>query len=393
MKTDRKTIFTVGASIFLLYLCIRYWDPFAMVLMKCLAAAMPLLLGCVIAYVVNILMTFYERCYFPNTTKRWLIRSRRPICLTAAFLSLIAVIALIVGLIVPQLVSCVTLLAAAVPDVIEDLLVWIGEKDLLTDKTLSKLTNIDWASIVGSVSKWLTSGLGSVIDIVINTVTAVISGVVTAFVAIIFSLYLLAGKERLARQSDRIMRRYIKPKPIDKIEYVLRILNDCFHRYIVGQCTEALILGVLCLIGMLILKLPYATMISALIAFTALIPIAGAYIGAAVGSFMILTVSPPKALIFLIFLVILQQLEGNLIYPKVVGSSMELPALWVLAAVTVGGGVLGIPGMLLGVPITAAAYRILKADVEKGEKGEKTNQKSDSTEDPKETKTPPSETK
>lgn len=151
----------------------------------------------------------------------------------------------------------------------------------------------------------------------------------------------------------------------NKITYVLSIMNDCFRKYIVGQCTEAVILGLLCIIGMLILQLPYATMIGALIALTALIPVAGAYIGAVVGAFMILTVSPIKALFFLIFLVVLQQLEGNIIYPKVVGSSLGLPGIWVLAAITVGGGIMGIFGMLIGVPIVAAIYRIVKNDVNK----------------------------
>ena len=147
------------------------------------------------------------------------------------------------------------------------------------------------------------------------------------------------------------------------MQNLLKTLNECFHKYIVGQCTEALILGGLCLAGMLILQLPYAPMISALIAFTALIPVAGGYIGAGIGAFMILTVSPVKALIFLIFIVVLQQLEGNIIYPKVVGSSMGLPAIWVLAAVTIGGGIMGIIGMVISVPIAATAYRLLQKDL------------------------------
>lgn len=146
--------------------------------------------------------------------------------------------------------------------------------------------------------------------------------------------------------------------------YFLSVLNDSFHRFIVGQCTEAVILGVLCMLGMFILRLPHAVMIGTLIGFTALIPVAGAYIGAAAGALMILTVSPIKALIFLIFLIILQNVEGNIIYPKVVGKSIGLPALFVLAAVTIGGGLFGVIGMLVGVPLTAAVYRLLKEDVE-----------------------------
>lgn len=155
----------------------------------------------------------------------------------------------------------------------------------------------------------------------------------------------------------------MKERTYIKIKYVLSILNTSFHKCIVGQCAEAVILGVLCTLGMLILGLPYATMIGALIALTALIPVAGAYIGAGVGAFMILTVSPVQAVIFLVYILILQQVEGNLIYPRVVGSSMGLPAIWVFVAVTLGGGVMGIPGMLMGVPLVATVYQLVKEDV------------------------------
>ncbi|MBP3301368.1 MAG: AI-2E family transporter [Clostridia bacterium] len=367
MKHEQRKLLPIGIGIFVLYLCIRYWDPLIGILLHLLGAAVPLILGCALAYVLNILMSLYEKIYFPKSKKNAALKTRRPICLTLAFLTLLAIIAVVSGLILPQLISCVMLLVDEIPGVINDTIAWMDERDLLTAETLNQLKSIDWASILEGMSSWLTSGLGSMIDIVVSTVTAVVSGVITVFLAVIFAIYLLSSKEKLARQGDRIMRRYLKPKLIDRIEYVLDILNDCFRRYIVGQCTEAVILGVLCLIGMLILGLPYATMISAFVAFSALIPFAGAYIGAGVGAFMILTVSPLQSLIFLIFIIILQQLEGNLIYPRVVGSSLELPPMWVLAAITVGGGMFGIVGMLLGVPFTAALYRILKADVKKGE--------------------------
>ena len=159
------------------------------------------------------------------------------------------------------------------------------------------------------------------------------------------------------------MRNYLKPTWNTKITHWLGVLNDCFRKYITGQCLEAVILGILCCIGMAIFQFPYAMMIGTLIGFTALIPVAGAYIGAAVGAIMIFTVSPIKALFFLIFIIVLQQLEGNLIYPKVVGSSIGLPALWVLAAVTIGGGLMGVLGMLIGVPIAAALYRLIREDL------------------------------
>ena len=204
-------------------------------------------------------------------------------------------------------------------------------------------------------------------DVLVSTVSSVFSGVVTALVALIFSVYLLAGKETLGSQFHRVARRYLKQSWYERLCYLLAVVDDCFHRYIVGQCIEAVILGTLCALGMMLLRLPYATMVGALVAFTALIPVAGAYIGAGVGAFMILTVDPVKAVVFLVFLVVLQQLEGNLIYPRVVGSSMGLPGIWVLAAVTVGGGIMGVAGMLIGVPLAAAAYRILRDDVTRGE--------------------------
>jgi predicted PurR-regulated permease PerM len=197
-------------------------------------------------------------------------------------------------------------------------------------------------------------------DVVIGAVTSVVSGVVTAIIVIIFGIYLLISKDKLSNQFSRISSRYLKKDWNEKIRYMISIIDDSFHRYIVGQCTEAVILGSLCAIGMLILKLPYAAMIGALVAFTALIPIVGAFIGAGVGAFLILMQSPVKALVFLVFIVILQQVEGNLIYPRVVGSSMGLPGIWVLAAITVGGGVMGITGILISVPIAATIYKLIR---------------------------------
>lgn len=147
------------------------------------------------------------------------------------------------------------------------------------------------------------------------------------------------------------------------MEHWLSVLDVCFHRYIVGQCTEAVILGMLCIVGMLICQFPYAVMIGTFIGFTALIPVAGAYIGAGAGAVMILTQSLVKALFFLVFIVVLQQLEGNLIYPRVVGKSIGLPAIWVLAAVTIGGSLMGIIGMLIGVPVAAACYHLIREEI------------------------------
>lgn len=359
MKFSWKDGLWGAVLVFGVYLAIHYWPGVVRLAAALLSAAMPLILGCIIAYLVNILMSMYERNFFPGSKSDYVRSLRRPVCMLGAFATVIAIVVLIFGLIVPQLVSCVKLIIEQIPGFMSNVLALADSWDIVPDDIIAKLQSIDWNSRIGQIAQLLTSGLGDVMGVVVDTVSSVLSGVVTALVSLIFSIYLLGSKETLCRQAHRLMTHFLHERLCRKIEYVLDILNDCFRRYIVGQCLEAVIIGLLCALGMGLLRLPYASMIGALVGFTALIPIAGAYIGALVGAFMILTVSPLKALIFLIFLVILQQVEGNLIYPRVVGSSMGLPGIWVLAAVTVGGGIMGISGMLLGVPLAAAAYRLI----------------------------------
>jgi len=366
MKMEWKTYLGFAVSIFLLYLGIHYWPNVAQMIGLLLGAAMPLMVGGMIAYIINILMSFYEHHYFMKSNSPWSVKSRRPVCMVAAFATLVAVVVLIICLVVPQLVACVQLIVAELPATMEKVSDWINQMGILPEDIAAALSGIDWEARIGQILQTVTSGLGNVMDVVFSAVSSVFSGIMTAVMGTIFAIYLLLGKETLSGQLHQITRHYLKPACRDKLYYIMGVTNDCFHKYIVGQCTEAVILGMLCTLGMMILRLPYATMIGALIAFTALIPVAGAYIGAAVGAFMILTVSPVQAVIFLVYLVLLQQVGGNLIYPKVVGSSMGLPAIWVLAAVTLGGGVMGIPGMLLGVPLAATVYRLLWDDVKSG---------------------------
>jgi predicted PurR-regulated permease PerM len=367
MKLKWSDVFKGAAGIFLLYLAIHYWPAVAALGKNLVSASLPLIIGCVVAYLVNILMAAYERMYCPGNNSAILSKCRRPVCMLLAFVTLIAIVALVFGLILPQLGECVGIILEAFPGFMNKVIDLAEELQLFAPEVLQSLESIDWKSQVGKLVGIVTSGIGSVVDVVVNAVSSVFSWVVTALLALIFSIYLLAEKEKLAAQIRRILNRYVSRRFVTRFYYFVEILDDCFHRYIVGQCTEAVILGFLCAIGMRLLQLPYALMVGALVAFTALIPVAGTYIGAGVGAFMILTVDPMKAVIFLVFLVVLQQLEGNLIYPRVVGSSMGLPGIWVLAAVTVGGGLAGIAGMLLGVPLAAVAYRIIRDDVKKQE--------------------------
>ncbi len=365
MKLEWKTCFKIGASIFLLYLCIYYWAALSGFVGMIFKASAPLIIGCAAAYVINILMSGYEKIYFPKSQNKFVKKSRRGVCMVLALLTVAAVVVLIIGLVIPEFISCLSVVVAELPDSFKKLMDFLERKNLIPENIPDLLSSIDWKSKIGEIANMLTSGIGNVMGFVLAALSSVFSGIVTFVVAFIFAIYLLLDRDRLKAQFNRIMTRYMNESWYKRSIYVLDIMNDCFRRYIIGQCTEAVILGVLCTLGMLALRLPYASMIGALIGFTALIPIAGAYIGGGIGAFMIFMVSPVKALVFLIFLVILQQIEGNLIYPRVVGSSMGLPAIWVLAAITIGGGIMGILGMLLGVPAAATLYRLIKNDVNK----------------------------
>lgn len=359
-----KNCFRVGVSVFVLFLCCTYWKTATGFLGKLFAAATPLFIGFAIAYVLNILMSFYERHYFSSgLQKRIVQKSQRPVCMSAAFLTLFLIFVLVIRLVIPELSSCVQLLVSEIPPAIEKLLAsdWIGE--LFPENFLEKYANVDWASLMEKAIQILRSGIGSATGAVVNAVSSVVSSIVTTFISLIFAIYMMSGRDDLQRQGKKLLKHFLPEKWEKRLEHGLTVLNDCFHRYIVGQCTEAVILGVLCIVGMLICQFPYAVMIGTLIGFTALIPVAGAYIGAGVGAVMILTQSPIKAVLFLVFIVVLQQLEGNLIYPRVVGKSIDLPAIWVLAAVTIGGSLMGIMGMLIGVPIAAACYHLLREEI------------------------------
>ena len=368
MKIDFKTLMKIALAAFLLYLGIYYFPGISKFAAAALSAASPLLVGCALAYILNLPMKFYERNFFPNSKRKWINKLRRPVCMTASVITVLAVVGLILWLIVPQLVSCVALIIAEIPAAVNLAVSHVSKLGILDEGVTDLIMNIDWASKIGQIMGILTSGIGSVVDIVIAMVTSVVGGIISGLLSFIFALYLLADKDRIKRQLSRLMDRYLPRKANGKMRYVVSEMHHCFSKYISGQCIEALILGLLCFVGMLILRLPYAAMISALISFTALIPVAGAYIGAGVGAFIILMDTPIKALIFIIFIVILQQLEGNLIFPRVVGSSIGLPGIWVLAAVTIGGGLMGVLGMLLGVPLAATAYRLIKNDVNNNHK-------------------------
>ena len=368
MRLEWKTCMRAGVTVVVVYLVLRYWEMLTGAVVNMIGAAGPLLLGCAVAYVVNILMCLYERNILPYSKKPIIDRVRRPACMLLAYVTVVLALFFLVRMILPELLNALVMIVEQLPGALSKGYAWILEK-LAEAGYLDELqaylpsTNIDWQSTVTKAVNLVINGVGSVLGATVSVVSTTVGQVITLFLGLVFSAYLLLSKEKLSSQFQRLMRGYLGEKTSRKILNFVRALDTSFHSYIVGQCTEALILGSLCILGMLLFRFPYAVMIGTLVGFTALIPIAGAYIGAVVGAFMIFTVSPVKALLFLVFLVVLQQLEGNLIFPRVVGQSIGLPGMWVLAAVTVGGGVAGIPGMLIGVPMTATLYRLIKADI------------------------------
>lgn len=364
IKENFKKWLGLAGVIFLLYLVIRYW-PLAEGMAKTgLSAGGPLLVGCGIAYVLSILMDFYERWYdrlFKVPVRK---RIRRIVCMILAFMTLFFIVAMVIQLVLPELLKCIASFIRMIPGVIAVLIDFVGEENL--DAYFSFLkTDFDFSSIAEQIEqliKAVASGFGGAMGSLMAMLSGAVKVVACIGIGMIFSIYLLLDKEKLIGQSQSIITTYL-PKYSEKIFYVLGVMNESFHNFIVGQCTEAVILGVLCILGMLILGFPYAVMIGVFIGFTALIPIAGAYIGAGVGAVLMLTDSPMLAVEFLIFIAILQQLETNLIYPRVVGSSIGLPGIWVLSAITIGGGIFGVPGMLFAVPLVAALHRLLQEDV------------------------------
>lgn len=319
-------------------------------------ALKPLFIGCIIAYIFNIIMNFFEKHYFPKKNSGFIKKSRRPVCLLLSFAIAIALIVLILNIIIPEIVSAIKLISAEIPPMFVTTKDWALKKleeypDIYDE--LSKI-ELDTASMAAK----LTDGAFGLFSSVIAFIGAVTATVTNILVGTIFAIYLLLRKDKLAGDVRRLMDLYLSEKANRRISHFFTVAHQTFTGFFIGQFIEAIIIGSLTFIGASILRLPYAAMTGTIVGVTALIPIVGAFVGAGLSAFIICTESPRQALLFLIFLIILQQIETNAIYPKVVGSSIGLPGIWVLASVTLGGGLYGIMGMILGVPLAATLYKI-----------------------------------
>ena len=338
----------------------------------------PFIWGFAIAFILNIFMSFYENKFLKlskhknkskeiiknqNVAKHTDIKEKkkkgitRPISILLSIITIIAVISIILILIIPQFVEVVSEFIRNVPYYLESL------KNFAIDTTQRVPEINNFIQSINIDTEALRNGIMNlskdVLDITINQISSLFSNIVNFFIAIIFAVYILANKEELKLQAKKFIYARMDNEKADHIVRVCRLARDSFRSFITGQAKEAVILGVLCAIGMFVLGLPYAGPIGALTALTAFIPIVGAFISGFIGAIIILAVDPIKAVIFVIFIIVLQQLEGNLIYPHIVGKNIGIPSIWVLVAITIGGSLFGIMGMILGLPVLSIVYAIV----------------------------------
>lgn len=330
----------------------------------------PFLLGGGIAFVLGVPMKFLEKRIFGNRRlkdKKIAQRIARPVSLVLTIALVIGVIVLVMFVVIPELTQTVLSLGKNIQTFIPQAQRSLEELFINNTEVQAWLNslNLDVGQLLDSAVAFFQNGAGNVLNSTFSAIGSILSGVATFVIAFVFACYVLLQKEKLGVQVKKVMYAFLPDKHVDWFLEVCTLAAKSFSSFLTGQCVEALILGFMFFIVMSIFNMPYTLLIGVLIAFTALIPVFGAFIGCIVGAFLILVVDPVKALIFVIVFLVLQQIEGNLIYPKVVGTSVGLPSIWVLAAVTIGGSLMGVVGMLIFIPITSVVYTLFRASVYK----------------------------
>lgn len=341
----------------LVIVCLWKFDTVAAAFRFVLNILYPFLLGGAIAFVLSVPMNFIERKLFGDKKKY-----ARGISLILVLLSVIGIIALVLFVVIPQLAGTFSNLGKSIQNFIPQVQMWADHWFHNNKEIMGFVNNLefDWNKIMDVAIGFLKNGAGSVLESTINTARSIIGAVATFFIAFVFAIYILLQKEKLGRQAKKVLFAFVRKGRAEAALEVLALTNQTFSNFLTGQCVEALILGGMFVIAMTIFRLPYALLTGLVIAFTALIPIFGAFIGCAVGTFLIFMVSPIKALIFIAMFLVLQQIEGNLIYPHVVGNSVGLPSIWVLVAVSVGGSLMGVVGMVIFIPLMSVVYALFR---------------------------------
>ena len=366
-KKITKWLVGIVAVCIVIFLGLQNIKEVVRVVSYCLGLVFPLILGFVFAVILNVPMSFFESILWKKTKKNKLKNLRRPVAFIISLILIIGILVGIIWLVIPELVEAVKVIAQGALDYVNRLSA-MSEDEILQLPFGSMLLSVDWDKMLDTLQNWLKNQSGDIVNTAVGTISSLVGGIVDFFISFVFAIYILFSKDTLKRQAVRLIRVWV-PAGFGKWSiHAASVLGNNFKNFVSGQSLEAVILGVLCMLGMLIFGFPYAPMVGALVGVTALIPVVGGFIGAGVGAFMILTIDPVKAIIFVVYIVILQQIEGNLIYPKVMGSRVNLPGMWILAAVTVGGGIAGPVGMLLSVPLASTAYVLVREATAEREK-------------------------
>lgn len=364
-KENMKKMALLTVMAILVYNGVKHIDVVLDCIIKLLGLVFPFIIGGCVAFVLNVPMSAIERHVFERyhgKHQKLVSKIKRPLSFFMAVILVVGVIILVAVFITPQLGETIGVIINQIPKFFNDVQVWINqlmdEYKWVADQ-LGQL-EIDWNSLSKSLISFLQTSIGSAFSSTMGFAFALINGVVTFFLGFVFAVYVLFQKEKLSVQVKKMMYAYLKESHADRIIEVLHMTHRTFSRFLSGQCCEAVILGTLFFVTLTIFKMPYALLISVVIAFLSLIPIVGAFMGCFIGALLILMVNPWEAIAFVAIFLVIQQIEGNLIYPRVVGSSIGLPAIWVLVAVTVGGSAFGIAGMLVFIPLTSVVYSLLR---------------------------------
>ena len=365
IRVEKRTIRNVGFAVvglILLYWVLNQTQHVAHIVRSITNILSPFIIGSVLAFIINVPMRAFER------RLKWIKkeRLRRVVAMLIAVLLILMVLAVVIMLLIPQVSETVQLfipkLEAFATNTGNSINKWLNENPEVT-QWLSENTGFegfDWSSITKTAADWLGNGLTELLGRAIAAISSITSGFMKAFIAIAFSIYALFQKENLARQGRRIVYAVFPEHVSDKIVRVFRLTNSTFSNFLSGQCLEVCILGMMFAVSMAIFGMPYIPLISVLVAITAFIPVVGAWVGCIIGAFLIFVASPMQAVWFVVMFVVLQQIENNIIYPRVVGTSIGLSGMWVLIAVALGGELMGVVGMFLMIPVVSVLYTIIK---------------------------------
>ncbi len=356
--TKRRIAYVVVLLALAVLFIVRF-DGVMDIVAKVIDVLMPFFIGAVFAYLLNLIMVRFEAHYFPNSNNAFVLKTRRLVCMLLSLLLVVFVLAVVIIMISGQMADSMAALFQGVTAAFHAVSDFVQEFSLDTGYLAVSSSDLsEWEKILTETIEQI-GGVDKVVSSAFSFTGALTSGVVDILIALVFAVYLLMGKERVKAGAKTLGYTVLSEAKYQRVYHACCVADNCFSKFITGQCFEAVILGTLCSIGMSLLDIPYALTIGPMVGLFSLVPLLGAWIGGIAGALMILPTSLEQALIFVVFLLVLQQIEGNFIYPRVVGGSVGVSAIWVLFAVFVGGALFGIAGVLLGVPFVATVGRLL----------------------------------